>query len=113
MRSKRWLFVAVMAALIVSGLLHQLFNIVVIRPGFYKIGSAMTYWVINGLAIYAVIKFPMKFPRVTKFLGIKESNIWSIIGILMTSAFYAVLHHSTSLNRYSEVVDYLSRLVSG
>jgi hypothetical protein len=72
----------------------------------------LAYWLINGLAIYLVIKVPMLFPRLVPGLGIQgSSRAWSIVGVLLTSSFYAILHgiRATSDN-WTDVVGFLARL---
>ena len=110
MRGKKWLFVAIMAALMVSGFLHivpLLFNEQIL---WFKVWSGLSYWFMNGLAIYGVVKFPFLFPEAMQKLKIRSSKAWSVIGILLTSAFYGILHQGASYGNLAEVTNYFSRL---
>ncbi len=112
MRKKRWLFVAVMAALLTSGLFHILRRITAPETNWYYVGYIVFYWLMNGLAIYLVIKIPLLFPKVVKRLNLQTSKIWAVTGIVGTSIFYAVL---ITLRRYRslpEAVGYLERLIT-
>jgi len=110
MRGKKWLFVAILASLMVSGVLHILPRFFDEQIPWFGISSRLMYWFLNGLAIYAVVKFPSLFPGTMNKLRIRSSKVWSVIGILLTSAFYGVLHQGASYRNLSEVGNYLSRL---
>jgi hypothetical protein len=111
MKSKRWLFAAVMAALLTSGLLHVLPAVLTQSQSSFGNLMQMGYWVVNGLAIYAVIKIPTLFPKLVPALGIRGSLAWSVLGVVATSSFYAVLHgvRVTSGN-WTDVGGYFERL---
>lgn len=113
MRSKKWLFVAIMAALLTSGLLHILPHFVEQRIAWFSVGAKLFYWTINGLAIYLVLKIPLVYPKVMNRLKISsQSKAWSAVGILLTSAFYAVLVSACSTKNWNELGSYFSRLFS-
>ena len=72
----------------------------------------MGYWLINGLAIYIVIKIPLLFPRMVPALGMKGSLSWSAVGVVGTSSFYAVLHGArVASSDWADVGHYFERLV--
>jgi hypothetical protein len=110
MRGKKWLFVAILASLMVSGALHILPRFFDDQIRWFGICSRLSYWFLNGLAIYAVVKFPLLFPGTMNKLRIRSSKVWSGIGILWTSAFYGVLHQGASYRTLTEVGNYLARL---
>jgi hypothetical protein len=110
MRAKKWLFVAILASLMTSGALHVLPRFFDGQVPWFGIWSQFSYWFLNGLAIYAVVKFPLLSPGTMDKLGIRSSKLWSGIGILLTSAFYGILHQGTSYRNLAEVGNYLSRL---
>jgi hypothetical protein len=110
MRGKKWLFVAIMASLMVSGALHILPSFFGDQIPWFGICSGFSYWFLNGLAIYGVVKFPVLFPGAMDKLRIRSSNVWSVIGILLTSAFYGILHQGAGYRNLTEVGDYFSRL---
>lgn len=113
MRAKRWLFVAVMASLLTSGVLHIIPRLFDDRVSPFHIGNILFYWAINGIAIYVVIKTPMLFPKAVDRLKLKTSFTWSFIGIILTSAFYSVLiFMRTQCHNWADVTDYFQRLVS-
>jgi hypothetical protein len=109
MRSRRWLFGAIMGALLMSGLLHVVPEVVTGAGTGFSILISFTYWVINGLAIYAVIRVPQMFPNAVARLGI-GNRAWSVAGIVLTSTFYAVLYGLKYCHGWSGVVDYFGRL---
>jgi hypothetical protein len=112
MRARRWLFGAVMGAMVVALVLHLL--PLALINGFDAPYTAATavYWGANGLAIYLVIKVPKIYPGFVERLGIPHSRIWSVAGVVLTSAFYAVLHGvRTWSGSWSEMADFLTRLV--
>jgi D-alanyl-lipoteichoic acid acyltransferase DltB (MBOAT superfamily) len=114
MRAKRWLFVAVMAALLTSGALHLIPQLIRDREDTFHIWSMVFYWILNGLTIYLVIKIPKLFPRVFEKLGMDRSPLWSFFGILFTSAFYAIMHYTCRrCDSWSEIMGFLSRLFLG
>jgi D-alanyl-lipoteichoic acid acyltransferase DltB (MBOAT superfamily) len=113
MRAKRWLFAAVMAALTLSGLLHQLPRILMGRSTSVSISIGFFYWIVNGLAIYLVIKIPKIFPQAIERLKLRTSLLWSLAGIILTSAFYATLIGMRELASWAELMDYFSRLFLG
>jgi hypothetical protein len=112
MRLRRWLFGAVMAAMAAAYILHII--PVAIVDGVtapYATASAL-YWTANGLAIYGVIKLPKLYPRLIDRLGIPNSRTWSVVGVIVTSAFYATLHGiRTSSGSWGEMAGYLMRLI--
>ena len=110
MRGKKWLFVAIMASLMVSGLLHIIPGLMGEPILWFNVCSGLSYWFLNGLAIYAVIKFPFLFPGAIEKLRVRSSKAWSVIGILLTSAFYGTLHQGASYRNLPEVGNYFSRL---
>ncbi len=113
MRAKRWLFIAVMVSLLTSGILHAVARLFDAQIDLFKIGNTIIYWTLNGLAIYLVIKVPLLFPKVVERLKLKTSKIWSVIGIILTSTFYAILVYIyQNCNNWAEVKDYFSRLFS-
>ena len=112
MRSKRWLFAAVMVSLLTTGILHGLYRIFAEEFDWYYFGYIMFYWSINGLAIYMVIKIPILFPQIIKRLKVQTSYIWSGIGIILTSIFYAILIGLRPYKSLPEALDYMERLVS-
>lgn len=114
MRAKRWLFVAVMASLLASGLLHIVARLFDDQINWFRIGNTMTYWALNGLAIYIVVKVPLLFPDAIEKLKLKTSKTWSIIGIILTSAFYGVLFYvNHACKNWVDITDYFTRLLSG
>lgn len=113
MRARRWLFAAIMAALLTSGLLH------IVPMGLTRDVSApqltahLLYWVFNGLAIYAVLKIPQMYPRLVERTGLRIRFAWSVIGVLLTSAFYAVLHgFRAESDSWADLIDYGRRLTT-
>lgn len=113
MRAKQWLFVAVMVSLLISGILHIVARIFDTQLNWFRITNTMMYWTLNGLAIYLVIKVPLLFPKAVEQLNLKNSKAWSLIGIILTSAFYGVLVYVYQhCKNWAEVVDYCSRLCS-
>ena len=114
MRARRWLFAAVMSALLCAGALHAV--PVMLINGFHApdAASRLVYWTVNGLAIYLVIKLPMLYPNLVGRLRISDSRAWSVAGIVLTSAFYAVLHGLRSASgSWAEMGDYVGRLLAG
>ena len=111
MRAKRWLFVAVMASLLVSGVLHLVPTLFGARVDGFVIIRTLGYWSVNGLAIYAVIKVPKVFPRSMTRLRLGESVGWSVAGVILTSAFYAILQGLKQCDSWAEMASYLGRLV--
>jgi len=111
MKARRWLFAAVMCSLLVSGLLHVVPAALTRSLGLFAGVMDMGYWVINGLAIYAVIKLPLLFPGLVPALRMKGSLAWSVVGGLATSSFYAVLHGARVASAdWSDVANYFERL---
>jgi hypothetical protein len=111
MRAKRWLF-AVMSALIVSGALHLIPAAMSSQWTVYHTTIEVSYWIINGLAIYFVIKIPGRFPRLISALGVRDNLAWSIIGIVLTSSFYSILYGMRASGNWTDLVDYCERLVT-
>ncbi|HET9440585.1 MAG TPA: hypothetical protein VFO52_10460 [Longimicrobiales bacterium] len=114
MRARKGLFAAVMTALLAAGVLHTV-PIALIR-GFNasQVVAHSIYWVINGLAIYLVIKIPLMYPALPQKLGMRNSRAWSIAGIILTSAFYALLHGlRTEATTWAEMGHYVERLLEG
>ena len=113
MRSRRWLFAAVMAALLTSGLLHTVPPWIMRRLSAPQLTAHLLYWVLNGVAIYAVIKIPQMYPRLVEQLGLRSRFAWSAVGVLLTSAFYAVLHgFRVESGSWAELIDYGRRLTT-
>jgi hypothetical protein len=112
MRGTRSLFAAVMAALLCAGALHMIPPILLRGFDAPEMTGRFTYWFMNGVAIYAFIKIPRSYPGLIDRLGISGSRAWSVIGILLTSTFYAVLHGlRTTSTSWTAMGDYLARLV--
>jgi hypothetical protein len=112
MRSRRGLFLAVMASLIGSGLLHIMPRVLGVATEWRKISIIMAYWVVNGIAIYAFIKIPQAAPRLVERLGMRTNRLWWAAGIAFTSAFYGVLVHARySCDTWDEVGAYFQRLL--
>ena len=110
MRAKRGLFLAVMAALCTSGLLHLSFELRGAVDG-YRVAAVTAYWILNGLAIYAVLKIPLLFPGIMTRLGVGRLLVWDVFGLILTSAFYAVIQFARENTRsWVEFTDYLGRL---
>lgn len=112
MRARRWLFAAVMAALLGAGVLHTVPYAII--NGFHapRATASLIYWTVNGLAIYLVIKIPLLYPRLIDRAHIRDSHAWSVAGIVLTSAFYSVLHGlRTSSQSWAQMEDYVSRLL--
>jgi hypothetical protein len=114
MRARRWLFAAVMAALLGAGFLHTVPLALINGLQAPRAFASGVYWGVNGIAIYLMIKIPMLYPRLPERLGMVNSRTWSIAGIVLTSAFYAILHGlRTSSGTWAEMGSYLSRLLGG
>jgi hypothetical protein len=113
MRARRWLFVAVMGALLTSGLLHVVPRELLGRtPDWSRVSIIMFYWAMNGLAIYLVIKVPLVAPRLVERLRLRTSPAWNVTGVVLTSAFYGVfVTVRSSCANWREVGDYFSRLL--
>jgi hypothetical protein len=91
MRAKRGVFLSIMATLLLSGVLHLFGSL---RPdGFdpVRAGRILTYWALNGLAIYVVIMIPRRFPDLIDRWKVRENVVWSMFGVVVTSAFYSIL----------------------
>ena len=113
MKTRRWLFAAVMAALLASGLLHVVPAALTQSQTRFATTIQLGYWVANGLAIYLVIKIPALFPKLVPALGMPGSVSWSMVGVLATSSFYAVLYGvRAGSNNWTDVARYFERLVS-
>jgi hypothetical protein len=111
MRTKKWLFVAIMVSLLASGMLHIAPRVLLPDTDYFQVGNIMTYWTLNGLAIYAVVKIPQLFPRLVDRLHFRTSRAWWVVGIVLTSAFYSVIFFvRENCRSWEEVVDYISRL---
>ena len=111
MRAKRWLFAAIMASLLASGLLHVIPAALIDSPGLFNGMKDMGYWAVNGLAIYLVLKIPVLFPRLVPALRMQGSVAWSIVGVVMTSSFYGVLFGvRASSNSWTDVARFFERL---
>jgi hypothetical protein len=112
MRAKRGLFLSIMVTLMMSGVIHLLDSLTPERFDLGKIARVMSYWTVNGLAIYLVIVIPRKFPGLLDRLKMRESVLWSAAGIVITSAFYSVL---TAVRdqclTFDDASGYLQRLV--
>jgi hypothetical protein len=111
MRAKRWLFVALMASLMTSGALHVVPQLLTDPSDHFALGMQAAYWFVNGLAIYAVVKFPQLFPRTIKRLRLDTHPLWPIVGVVATSAFYAILIGAMESGSWSNAGDYLLRLI--
>jgi hypothetical protein len=91
MRAKTGLFISIMATLLMSGVLHF---VGYLTPERFQLTTAvrtMLYWGFNGLAIYVVIAIPRRFPGLMDRLRIRESVLWSLVGIASTAVYYSVL----------------------
>lgn len=111
MRSKRWLFAAIMAALLTSGALHLVPSMLFRQGDAFHAVTGTAYWIINGLAIYAVIKIPQLFPRAVATLRIDGGLAWSVVGVVATSAFYGILHSvKENAASWADVTGYFARL---
>lgn len=111
MRAKRWLFVAVMAALGTSGALHMAPLLLPQKFDAYRTLAVATYWILNGLAIYLVIKIPLVMPKTMKRLGVGSRRIWDVVGIILTSVFYAILTFARDhIKNSAELMEYLGRI---
>ncbi len=99
MRAKRGLFISIMATLLLSGVLHLFGSLTLdygssepgLRFDIIRAGRILTYWTLNGLAIYVVILIPRRFPDLMDRLRVRESIVWSMLGIVVTSIFYSTL----------------------
>jgi hypothetical protein len=112
MKSRRWLFAAIMCSLLVSGLLHVIPAALTRSLGLFGAVLDMGYWIVNGFAIYIVIKIPLLLPRMVPALRMKGSLAWSVVGVVATSSFYAVLHGArVASSDWEDVADYFERLV--
>jgi hypothetical protein len=112
MKAKRWLFAAIMLALLTSGLLHVLPVALIGRLTPFHVVVDLGYWLVNGLAIYLVIKIPMLFPRLVPALKMQGSMTWSIVGLVLTSSFYGVIHAlRDTCDSWADFGHYLARLV--
>jgi hypothetical protein len=92
MRARRWLFAAVMGALVIVGIIHMLPRMMMTGLPGPEMTARAVYWIANGLAIYLVIKIPQSFPALITRLGMPGSRAWSVAGVVLTSSFYAFLH---------------------
>jgi D-alanyl-lipoteichoic acid acyltransferase DltB (MBOAT superfamily) len=111
MRTKRWLFAAVMAALLTSCLLHIIAGLMMGRVDGFSLMASITYWSINGLAIYVVLKTPKLFPRLCDAARFATHPAWSVAGVVFTSSFYAVLYGMrVECSSWPQVLDYFERL---
>ena len=114
MRARKGLFASIMLTLGASGLLH-LYGMAFGGPiGVTQAGLIVSYWLVNGLAIYAVVAVPRRIPALVARLRFAESPVWSVAGWLATSVFYAVLffvHHEC--DSLVEVAGYFGRLFGG
>ena len=112
MRARRGLFLAVMAAMLTSGFLHL--PHIVMRPdgSLDRVGITLAYWIVNGLAIYAVLKIPRAWPKLIKRTGMAQGRAWAVFGVVATSAFYGILVGTrTTCDTWPEVLDYFRRLL--
>lgn len=111
MRAKRGLFVAIMASLLSSGLVHLVSKMIPGGLTVWVVAVELAYWTLNGLAVYAVVSFPRRWPSLVERLGLRDSLIWSVAGILLTGAFYSVLFVARwKCDNWGELVAFLSRL---
>lgn len=113
MRAKRWLFVAVMASLMTSALLHIVPVMAYEDPSEAYIAAQTLYWFLNGVAIYVVLIVPQRWPGVVRALRMRESRVWFAVGVVLTSAFYAVLYGIRDNARdWGSLLHYLARLTT-
>ena len=113
MRSKQWLFVSIMAALLTSGILHVIPLFFEKEMDWFDLWGQLLYWTVNGLAIYAVLKVPLVYPKLMDRLKISSKNKgWSVVGVVLTSAFYAVLLTACGSKNWNEMGNYFLRLFS-
>jgi|GEM_PF-5086823 len=111
MRARRWLFVAVMASLLSSGLLHIAPGALTAGVDWVRSSIIMTYWGLNGVAIYAFIKIPLIAPDFVERLRFRTSRLWWAAGVVSTSAFYGILVHvRQSCRSWDQVGTYFERL---
>lgn len=113
MRAKRWLFIAIMAALLTSGVLHLIPVLLTGRGSEYEVASTLVYWTLNGLAIYVVVMIPRRFPGLLRAVRMEGGLGWSVVGVLATSAFYGLLYVGCHrCESWFELGDFLARLVT-
>jgi len=99
MRAERGLFLSITTTLLLSGVLHLFGSLAFdfgsseldIRFDITRAGRILPYWTLNGLAIYLVTLIPRRFPDLVDRLRVRESVVWSMLGILVTSIFYSTL----------------------
>ena len=113
MRAKRWLFVAVMASLLTSGLLHLVPVVIHTGASSATLVAQSAYWILNGLAIYVVLIVPQRWPKVVARLGMRQHQAWVVVGVILTSAFYAALYGiRANAENWESLLGYLSRLIT-
>ena len=111
MRQKRWLFVAVMASLLTSGVLHMLPVVLQTGASSANLVAQSAYWILNGVAIYVVLIVPQRWPVLVARLGMRQSRVWVVTGVILTSAFYAALYGIRANSEdWDSLLGYLARL---
>jgi hypothetical protein len=111
MRRHRQLFLAVFGALLTSGILHMAPDILTGESSVSNVVAGLIYWFANAAAIYAVLALPTRFPE--RLAGLGDSRLWSVVGIVLTSCFYAVLHGLVeSSDTWSSMASFCARLLT-
>ena len=111
MRRHRQLFLAVFGALLTSGVLHMAPDVLTGEARVSNVVAGLIYWFANAAAIYAVLALPTRFPE--RFAGLGDSRVWSVVGIVLTSCFYAVLHGLVeSSDTWSSMASFCARLLA-
>jgi hypothetical protein len=112
MRAKKGLFVAIMATLLTSGVIHVLGYLTPERFDIMKAARIMIYWALNGLAIYVVIMVPRRVPDLLERLGVRTHVAWAVLGIVSTGLLYAILFMlRDKCLTFAEMLAYFQRLV--
>jgi hypothetical protein len=102
-----------MTALLASGALHLMPDMLTGGYSPSRLAAGTLYWGANGLAIYAVLAAPARWPGLMRRLRIGDSVAWSVAGVILTSAFYAVLHGALeSSDTWGGLADYGARLLA-
>ena len=101
-----------MGALLGAGVLHMLPVAMTKGMSLPEFTARAAYWLVNGMAIYLVIKSPGKFPALVERLGMRGSWAWSVTGIVLTSTFYAILHGMRVASAsWAQMANYLGRII--
>ncbi len=114
MRAKKGLFVSIMVTLLMSGVIHLLGSLTPERFDLMRIVRVLSYWAINGLAIYVVVMVPRMWPDLIDRLKMRSSVLWSIVGIVATSSLYSILYVlRDECSTWADMADYLRQLMQG